>query len=135
MGAFILVFALLIIGIVLIVLSNVFYWDDDCIFGFLITVVSTIALTIMSMYCIVVHVRRDIDYEQRYYQKQVLEYRIEHYEDNIVGNELLYNDVVEFNNKLRDYKRHNKMFFTNWFTCDKIAQIDYIVIPEMEEST
>jgi hypothetical protein len=62
----------------------------------------------------------------------MLEYRIEHIEENITGNEMLYNDIVEFNNELRSTKKWANNPWTNWFYNQDIATIDYI---EIELST
>lgn len=67
-----------------------------------------------------------IDYEKALYTKKTIEYRIEHQEDNIVGNELLYNDIIGFNNALRSTKYWASNPWTSWFNNDKIAQLDYI---------
>ena len=50
--------------------------------------------------------------------------------DNIVGNEMLYNDVVEFNNELRRIKKWANSPWVSWFYNQKIASIDYIEIGE-----
>lgn len=67
-----------------------------------------------------------IDYKKALYTKKTIEYRIEHQEDNIVGNELLYNDIIGFNNALRSTKYWANNPWTSWFNNDKIAQLDYI---------
>ena len=77
---------------------------------------------------------KDINYEKTVYEKQVLEYRLEQVEQgvNVTGNELVYNDVVEFNNHLRSIKKWANNPWTNWFNNDLIADnIDYIEIPNL----
>ena len=69
---------------------------------------------------------RDIKYQNAVYEKEMLEYRIEHMEENITGNEMLYNDIVEFNNGLRSIKKWANNPFTNWFYNQDIATIDYV---------
>lgn len=71
-------------------------------------------------------VGKDIRYQNALYEKEVLEYRIDSMEENIVGNEMLYNDIVEFNNELRSVKKWANNPWTNWFFNEKIATIDYI---------
>ena len=66
------------------------------------------------------------DYESKLYERDMLEYRIEHLSDNIVGNETLYNDVVEFNNHLRWIKRTAGNPWTNWFSNYRVAELDYV---------
>ena len=75
--------------------------------------------------CIVQPTKR-LNYEKMLYKKEVLEYRVEHQEDNIVGNELLYQDIIEFNNQLRNDKRLANNIWTNWFANDLVATIEYV---------
>ena len=71
------------------------------------------------------------DYEKALMQKEMLEYRLEN--DNIgIGNELLYNDIVKFNQELKDTKYYANNLWTNWFVNDYIAKIDYIEIKKGE---
>ena len=72
------------------------------------------------------------NYQKTMYQKEVLEYRLQNQDENIVGNELLYNDIVEFNNNLRDVKKWSANPWTSWFNNAKIATIDYIKIPGLD---
>ena len=68
----------------------------------------------------------DVEYQNKLHTKEMLEYRIEHMEENITGNEMLYNDIVEFNNTLRAEKKWALNPWTNWFNNQDIASIDYI---------
>lgn len=68
----------------------------------------------------------DLDYQNVLHEKEMLEYRIEHMEENITGNEMLYNDIVEFNNELRREKKWVNNPWTNWFYNKNIASLDYI---------
>lgn len=68
----------------------------------------------------------DLVYQNTLHQREMLEYRIEHMEDNITGNEMLYNDIVEFNNSLRAVKKLANSPWTNWFANQYVADIDYI---------
>ena len=72
------------------------------------------------------------NYQKTMYQKEVLEYRLQNQDENIVGNELLYNDIVEFNNNLRDVKKWSANPWTSWFNNAKIATINYIEIPGLD---
>ena len=77
---------------------------------------------------------KNIYYEQAVYEKEVLEYRLDQIEqgNSVTGNELVYNDVVEFNNELRSTKKWANNPWTSWFNNDLIADnIDYIEIPNM----
>lgn len=68
----------------------------------------------------------DVEYQNTLHTKEMLEYRIEHMEENITGNEMLYNDIVEFNNELRNVKKWANNPWTNWFNNQDIASIDFI---------
>lgn len=70
----------------------------------------------------------DIEYQNTLHTKEMLEYRIEHMEENITGNEMLYSDIVEFNNELRCVKKWANNPWTNWFSNKDIASIDYITL-------
>lgn len=68
----------------------------------------------------------DVSYQNVLHEREMLEYRIEHMEENITGNEMLYNDIVEFNNELRETKKWANNPWTNWFNNEDIASLDYI---------
>ena len=98
----------------------------------------TVFLTIFTVFFSVfvganilhVKINEDRDYQSALYEKEVIEYRIDNMSDNIIGNEMLYNDVVEFNNELRRIKKWANNPWANWFYNQKIASIDYIEIGE-----
>lgn len=68
----------------------------------------------------------DLDYQNALHEREVIEYRLDHMSENITGNEMLYNDIVEFNNKLRSQKKWANNPWTSWFNNKKIAALDYI---------
>jgi hypothetical protein len=72
----------------------------------------------------------ELDYQNTMHEKEMIEYRIEHIEDNITGNEMIYNDIVEFNNKLRFEKKWANNPWTSWFNNKYIASIDYVELNE-----
>ena len=75
-------------------------------------------------------VTTDVNYQNKLEEKMMLEYRLEK-GDTIPGNELLYTQIVEFNNDLRNTKKWANSLWTNWFNNQKIAEMDYIVISDM----
>lgn len=119
---------LLIIGIILPFVYkriNHFYTELDFI-SFAFRSAGMIVLIISLTMCGVTYVNADIDYQNKLEEKELLEYRINQQND-IVGNELLYSQIVEFNNDLRYTKKWAKNPWTNWFFNQKIADnIDYI---------
>lgn len=68
----------------------------------------------------------DTEYQNMLYTRDVLEYRIEHMSENVTGNEMLYNDIVEFNNELRSVKKWANNPWSNWFVNQDVATIDYV---------
>jgi len=66
------------------------------------------------------------------HEKDVLEYRLE--SDVEIGNELLYNDIVDFNNKLTDYKLGRENIWVSWYFNPKISDISYIDYKSGKES-
>lgn len=117
---------LLILGIILILVG--YNKDKDCsiIIGGIFTVISGIAFISSIIIMCWVQIPKERKYQEALYEKEVIEYRIEHQDDNIVGNELLYDDIVEFNNMLRKTKLYSNNIWLNWFANDKIAKIEYI---------
>lgn len=75
-----------------------------------------------------VQINRDIDYQNKLYERTTLEYRIENEDAHTTGNELLYRDIVEFNNDLRTTKKWANNPWVSWFWNGDIATIDYIEI-------
>lgn len=100
-------------------------WLDTT--GFTLTLIGTITTTFLLAVVICNLAFSDIGYEDMSAERQMLEYRIEHCE-NTIGNELLYSDVFEFNEKLRHSKKWRNCPWTNWFYNRKIAEMDYIDI-------
>lgn len=64
------------------------------------------------------------EYNKLIYQKEVLEYRLEN--DGLVGNELLYRDITDFNNTIREARYWYENPWTSWFCSGLIPSIDYI---------
>jgi c-di-AMP phosphodiesterase-like protein len=114
--------ALLIIAIIC---SNIKWAEFIAIISFIFSIVGIIFI---SGFIIAININRDIDYQNKLYEREMLEYRIEKMEENITGNEMLYNDIVAFNNGLRETKRWANSPWTNWFFNKDIATIDYIEI-------
>lgn len=85
---------------------------------------------IMTFVCIVclldTQINKAVNYQNALYEKEVLEYRIENMDNDITGNEMLYNDIVEFNNELRSAKKWANNPFVNWFWNEDIATIAYV---------
>lgn len=118
---------LTVIGICLLILhKHCFYCNDWFqIIGITITTAGIVALIVCSLCISCILINSDLNYENMLDQKEMLEYRLEK-QSNIVGNELLYSQILEFNNELRSIKKWANNPWTNWFNNKKIANIDYI---------
>lgn len=123
---------LLIVGIILIIIQKNVYFEnwkiDDALqssaFG---TLLIGGMITLCAVIFIIINVSTyDVDYQNMLHTKEMLEYRVEHMEENITGNEMLYNDIVEFNNELRSKKKWALNPWTDWFNNKDVASIDYI---------
>ena len=75
------------------------------------------------------NVGSELEYQNMYYEREMLEYRVEQLEQDLTGNELIYSDIVDFNNDLRRIKRNATSPWFDWFTNQKLATIDYVEIP------
>ena len=123
---------LLVAGIVLAIIYNRVYFKEysvECtIMGLSVAfILIGVMATIFAASFVMANVSTyDVDYQNKLHEKEMLEYRIEHMEENITGNEMLYNDIVEFNNELRSTKKWANSPWTNWFNNQDIASIDYI---------
>ena len=125
---------LLVVGIILAIIHDRTYFEnsntENVILGFGIgNIMIGAVATLITTVCILTNVANyDVAYQNALHTKNMLEYRIEHMEENIIGNEMLYNDIVEFNNELRSTKKWANNPWTNWFNNQDIASIDYIDI-------
>lgn len=125
------IITLITIGIVIGMIACFIIADRTCndlafVIGFVLAIIAFFAVLFTGIGIIDAQVNEDIYYQNVLYEKEMLEYRIEHIEENITGNELLYNDIVEFNNELRSVKKWANSPWTNWFYNQDIATIDYI---------
>lgn len=123
------VIALFVVGIMLMNYANK-HFDKDIIFiiGVILFSAMGIGLIICGGTILDTQINKSVDYQNALYEKEMLEYRIENMESDIVGNEMLYNDIVEFNNNLRGIKKWADNPLTNWFYNQQIADIDYVEI-------
>ena len=118
--------ALILIGVWLLVLYNRYHRDWFEIIGCCSTVTGVVSLIVCSIYIFSIPISSDLKCANMLAKKEMLEYRLEK-QSNIVGNELLYSEILEFNNDLRSIKKWANNPWTNWFNDQKIANnIDYI---------
>lgn len=122
---------LIIIGIIIgaiicFVVSNRNYSEVVFAIGLILAIIAIFATLFVSVGIIDAQANKDVNYQNKLYEREMLEYRIDNIEDDVVGNEMLYNDIVEFNNELRAEKKWANNPWTNWFCNKDIAAIDYI---------
>lgn len=125
------IITLIVIGIIIGAVACFIIADRTCSdlafgIGMTLAIIALFAALFVSVGIIDTQVCGDINYQNKLYEKEMLEYRIEHIEENITGNEMLYNDIIEFNNELRSTKKWANSPWTNWFYNKDIASIDYI---------
>lgn len=113
---------LIILGIKLIVKYNKL--------GSILFLVGCIG-TFLCVLCIMcAQISKQALYEKEVMRRDTLEYRLEHRDNEQVGNEMLYSDILEFNQDLYSVKKWSRNPWVNWFWNDKIAELDYIDIDE-----
>ena len=119
-----------------IIIGTIICWvvanrtNDDGAFGLalILTFITVVASLFTGFAIIDAQVNKDIKYQNALYEKEMLEYRIDNMKDNIIGNEMLYNDIVEFNNSLRETKKWANNPWASWFYNQNIATIDFVEI-------
>lgn len=90
-------------------------------------IIGVVGTVLCGLFLLINLMVMDMNYQNKLEEKAMLEYRIQKGEE-ISGNELLYSQVVEFNNDLRSTKILSKNPWVNCFNNWKIAEIDYIEI-------
>lgn len=123
---------LLVLGITLLHLqSSCNYnsiWNHDgwMVFGMFLAALGIVGTLLSGSFAITRQVTKETEYQKSLYEREVLEYRLEHHDENIVGNEMLYTEIVEFNNDLRVAKKWAGNPWVGCFNNDLLADIDYI---------
>lgn len=80
-----------------------------------------------------VKVNEEIEFKKTLYTKEALEQRLEQSENLSNGNEMLYSEITEFNNDLREIKYWSQNPWIGYKYNQRIAQeIDYIIIPGVD---
>lgn len=125
--------SLLLLGIAGVVIDNRTYICSTLLW--IASIVSTTIGATISIICITLILINvfyiNLNYNDKVADREMLEYRIEHCE-NTVGNELLYTDILLFNEDLRHTKVLSSNPWTSWFYSWKIAEMDYIDVAELE---
>ena len=122
--------AVIVTGIIFVVISEKTYTWDTSFVGWILVVIG-IAFNLFTLGFIINNATtRELNYQNTVHEKEMLEYRIEKSNEDIVGNEMFYNDIVKFNNALRNTKKWANNPWTNWFNNQDIASIDYVELSD-----
>lgn len=96
------------------------------ILGYIFIIIGSCGLFFSLVIISIVQIPKEINYEKCLNEKQILEYRLENQKENVFENSLLYNEIINFNNKLTTHKVCCSDLWLNWFGNEKIADIEYI---------
>lgn len=86
-------------------------------------VIASVGILGCGLQCIVSKANADIEYQNTLRQYEVIEY---HLKENKNDTNLLISDIVEYNNKIREYKKWKHNFWLNWFYPADIDELEYI---------
>lgn len=64
----------------------------------------------------------------------LLEYRLENMEDDVIGAESLFKDVIAFNMPINNARKYSKSLLLNWFINKRLAEIEPINMESYLES-
>ena len=106
------------------------YWQGE---GWAVSAVICIMVGSICVICTTIGiigaaVNNDIRTENLVEQRNVIEYRLEQCDKdtNIMINGGIYNDIVEYNNTIRKYKKWTHNPWVGWFWADGPAELEYI---------
>jgi hypothetical protein len=122
----------LLILILLLVGSIILWKAGDCdvkeFLGMGGAFICILAIVIIGIFCIVENATAPKIYADMAQEREAIEYRLDRVEDdsNFTVNGGMYNDLVEYNNKLRSYKLYTHNFWIGWSYADAPAELDYI---------
>ena len=125
--------ALFILGVIGLAWWHVSLADDGWLplLAFLLAV-GLIGGLVAGSLAIATQVAKEVNYQDAVHEREALVYRLEHREANLVGNEMLYSEIVEFNNDLRREKKWANNPWVGCFYNDLIADLDYIKFKEAD---
>ena len=137
MGVCIITLLVSVIGIIIMVLENKSVIAEAWrAVGTVVLFAGIVTTLVFGAFAVGVAAKVGIgtDYQNMLFERETIVYRIDKEEEIIVGNELLYNNIVEFNNKVRSEKNGVDNWWVSWFFNKDIAKIEYIELPNKEQA-
>lgn len=103
--------------------------STDSIFGLIslcLLILSSVILLVCSIVCIANHAPRVVEKNmtELNIERESLVYRLESQQE--IGNEYLYNDIVEFNKTIYDYTYDHNNPWISWFVPEEYGTIEMI---------
>ena len=136
MGIFIILFSILVFGITSLIIYKrkysgyAFKGGSWLMSGFVFTIIGVVSILACGFMCLCINadINADLEYQNMLLEHKSIEYRLERAESegSFMTNGGVYNDVIQFNNKLRAYKTYTHNFWVGWFWTDKPAELEYI---------
>jgi hypothetical protein len=94
--------------------------------GVIMLVIGLVCGTFSGITSLTVHWEKDENLKDMLYEKEVLEFRLEH-TDELSFSDPLYSDILAFNNKLELEKEyHDNIWIGSWFNSEIAEQVEYI---------
>lgn len=126
---FVLGLILSLIGIIFIIIDKKLNpWHDYEFIGALFIAFGLCIVIVLGAVALGINASEDTIYFEKIETYNMLNYRLEHQEDNIVGNEMLYSDIMDFNSWIYANRKWATNPWTNWFnyqSCLEIPIINY----------
>lgn len=124
-----------VIGLILFLKYRKDYWEHEgkVGIGLLLMVVGGMAIFTCGVLCLCFVATADLDYANMVEKRDAIIYRLEQIEneENLLVNGGVYDDIVEYNNEVRKYKKYGSSNpWTNWFNPAPIDKLDYIKLPK-----
>ena len=101
--------------------------------GITLMFIGGLVIFICGILCLCFAATADLDYANMVEKRDAIIYRLEQIEneENLLVNGGVYDDIVEYNNEVRKYKKYGSSNpWTNWFNPAPIDKLDYIKLPK-----
>lgn len=124
-----------VIGLILLLKYRKDFWEHQGVIttGFTLMLIGGAVMLICGILCLTFATTADLDYANMVEKRDAIEYRLEQIENdkNLLVNGGVYDDIVEYNNEIRKYKKYGSSNpWTNWFNPAPIDKLDYIKLPK-----